>query len=157
MSSTWTLEIETAVSCPRLFKASVVDWHNLAPKICSDKIVSAVPVEGTGGVGSIRQFNFAPGGPFPLIKERLDSLDVEKCEAKSTLVEGGGLGTQVECASTHIKVEPKAKGSVVKVTGTYKPLPGVKVAEESEKAKAAFSEVIKGCEAFLVANPDAYN
>jgi hypothetical protein len=61
MSSTWTIEIETAVPAPHLFKAAVVDWHNLAPKIASDKIVSAVPVEGTGGVGSIRQFNFTPG------------------------------------------------------------------------------------------------
>ncbi|XP_078160736.1 pathogenesis-related protein 1-like [Carex rostrata] len=157
MSSSWTTEIEVTVPAPRLFKAAILDWHNLAPKVSSGKVVSAAPVEGNGGVGSIRQFNFASGGPFTLIKERLDFLDVEKCEAKSTLVEGGGLGTYVESASTHIKVEPKAGGSVVKVTGTYKPLPGVNVAEETEKAKAAFGGVIKACEAYLVANPDACN
>jgi hypothetical protein len=38
-----------------------MDWHNLAPKLSPDKVVSAAPVEGDGGVGSIRQFNFAPG------------------------------------------------------------------------------------------------
>ncbi|KAJ4764488.1 Major pollen allergen Bet v 1-B [Rhynchospora pubera] len=157
MSSSWTFEIDSAVPAPRLFKAAILDWHNLAPKIASDKIVSAAPVEGDGNVGSIRQFNFAPGLPFSFVKERLDFLDVEKCEAKSTLVEGGGIGVHIESASTHIKVEPKAGGSVVKVTGTSKPLPGVDVAGESEKAKGAFTGVIKGCEAYLVANPDAYN
>ncbi|KAJ3699794.1 hypothetical protein LUZ61_003499 [Rhynchospora tenuis] len=157
MSSSWTTEIEAVVAAPRLFKAAILDWHNMAPKIASDKIVSAAPVEGDGNVGSIRQFNFAPGLPFSFVKERLDFLDVEKCEAKSTQVEGGGLGVHVESASTHIKVEPKDGTSVVKVTGTYNPLPGVDVAAETEKAKAAFSGVIKGCEAYLVANPDAYN
>jgi hypothetical protein len=97
------------------------------------------------------------GLPFTFVKERLDFIDVEKCEAKSTLVEGGGLGIHVETASTHIKIEPKVGGSVVKVAGSYKPLPGVDVAAETEKAKAAFGGVIKGCEAYLVANPDAYN
>jgi hypothetical protein len=91
------------------------------------------------------------------VKERLDFIDVEKCEAKSTLVEGGGISIHVETASTHIKIEPKAGGSVVKVSGSYKPLLGVDVAEEAEKAKGAFGGVIKGCEAYLVANPDAYN
>ncbi|KAJ4793193.1 hypothetical protein LUZ62_044439 [Rhynchospora pubera] len=142
MSSTWTTEIEVAVPAPRLYKAAILDWHNLAPKIASDKIVSAVLVEGL---------------PFSFVKERLDFLDVEKFEAKSTLLEGGGLGVHLESASTHVKVEPKAGGSVVKVTKTYKLLPGVDVAGEAEKAKAAFSGVVKGCEAYLVANPDAYN
>ncbi|KAJ4753812.1 Major pollen allergen Bet v 1-B [Rhynchospora pubera] len=157
MSSTWTTEIEVAVPAPRLYKAAILDWHNLAPKIASDKIVSAVLVEGDGNVSSIRQFNLAPGLPFSFVKERLDFLDVEKFEAKSTLLEGGGLGVHLESASTHVKVEPKAGGSVVKVTKTYKLLPGVDVAGEAEKAKAAFSGVVKGCEAYLVANPDAYN
>ncbi|KAF3322737.1 pathogenesis-related protein 10d [Carex littledalei] len=159
MSSSWTTEIEAAVPAPRLFKATILDWHKLQdPKVGSGKIVSASPVEDDiGGVGSIRQFNFASGGPFAFIKERLDFLDVEKCEAKSTLAEGGALGIHVESSSIDIKVEPKAGGSVVKVTGTIKPLPGVNVAEVTEKARMAVTRIIKGCEAYLVANPGAYN
>ena len=63
MSSSWTTEIEAAVPAPRLFKAAILDWHTLQdPKVGSGKIVSASPVEGDiGGVGSIRQFNFASG------------------------------------------------------------------------------------------------
>ncbi|KAF3322732.1 Pathogenesis-related protein 1 [Carex littledalei] len=86
MSSSRTTEIEAAVPAPRLFKAAILDWHNLqAPEVGYGKIIGAAPVEGDiGGVGSIRQFHFASGGPFALIKERLDFLDVEKCEARST-------------------------------------------------------------------------
>jgi hypothetical protein len=61
MSSSWSAEFETVVPAPRLFKAAVMDWHNLAPKIASDKIVSSAPVDGDGSIGSTRQFNFAPG------------------------------------------------------------------------------------------------
>ncbi|KAJ4764489.1 hypothetical protein LUZ62_029764 [Rhynchospora pubera] len=157
MSTSWTVEIDSTIPAPRLFKAAFVDWHNLAPKVAPEKIVSAAPVSGEGAVGSIRQFNFAPGGPFSVVKERLDFIDIEKCEVKSTLVEGGGLGVHVESASTHVKVEPKAGGSVVKVTGYYKPLPGVNEAEETEQAKGTFTKVIKGCEAYLAANPDVYD
>jgi Pathogenesis-related protein Bet v 1 family len=66
MSSNWSVEIEAAVPAARLFKASVMDWHNLAPKIAPEKIASAAPVEGDGNVGSIRQFNFAPGTSISL-------------------------------------------------------------------------------------------
>ncbi|KAJ3699804.1 hypothetical protein LUZ61_003509 [Rhynchospora tenuis] len=153
----FTFEIESAASAPRLFKAAGLDWHNLAPKLAPEKIVSAAVLEGEGNAGSVRQFNFGAGAPFSHIKERLDFIDLENLEAKTTLIEGGGLGVVISSASTHIKVEPKAGGSVVKVTATCTPLAGVNAAEEAEKAKATFTEVVKGCEAFLLANPDAYN
>jgi hypothetical protein len=78
-------------------------------------------------------------------------------EAKTTLIKGGALGITVSSASTHIKIEPKAGGSVVKVTATGEPLSGANPAEEAEKAKATFTEVVKGCETYLLASPDAYN
>lgn len=96
--------------------------------------------------------------PFSFMKERLDFLDVDKCECKNTLVEGGGIGVAVETAASHIKVEPAAGGgSVVKVESTYKLLPGVDVKGEEVKAKEAVTAIFKGAEAYLVANPDAYN
>jgi hypothetical protein len=57
-SNSWTLEIPSPVAAPRLFRAAVMDWHNLAPKVASHVVTSAHPVEGDGGVGSVRQFNF---------------------------------------------------------------------------------------------------
>ncbi|XP_078180380.1 pathogenesis-related protein 1-like [Carex rostrata] len=153
----WSSEVESSIPAPRLFKAAIMDWHNLAPKLSPDKVVSAIPVEGEGGVGSIRQFNFAPGMPFSHVKERLDFIDVEKFEVKSSLIEGGGIGTHVESASSHTIFVPKDGGCVVKVVGSYKPVPGANADEEAERVKASFIGIIKAAEAYLVANPDAYN
>ncbi|KAJ4764479.1 Major allergen Mal d 1 [Rhynchospora pubera] len=157
MSSSWSCEIESAVPAPRLFKAAMMDWHNLAPKLASDKIVSAAAVEGDGSAGSVRQFNFAPGMPFSHVKERLDFIDIEKFEVKSSLIEGGGIGTHVESASSHTIFVPKDGGCVVKVVGTYKPLPGANAEEEAERVKGSIIGIIKTAEGYLLANPDAYN
>ncbi|RLN19522.1 pathogenesis-related protein 1-like [Panicum miliaceum] len=127
-----------------------MDWHTLAPKVTSHVVASAHPVEGEGGVGSVRQFNFTSG--------KLELLDADKCECKSTPVEGGGIGVAIEMATSHIKVEPAADGgSVVKVDSTYKLLPAVEVKDEIAKAKESVTAIFKAAEAFLVANPDAYN
>ena len=63
MASTdsWTHEIESPVAAPRLFRAGVMDWHTLAPKLVPQIVASAHPVEGEGGIGSVRQFNFTSG------------------------------------------------------------------------------------------------
>ncbi|KAJ1699325.1 hypothetical protein LUZ63_007837 [Rhynchospora breviuscula] len=157
MSSNWSCEIESAVPAPRLFRAAMMDWHNLAPKLASDKIVSAAAVEGDGSVGSVRQFNFAPGMPFTHVKERFDFIDIGKFEVKTSLIEGGGIGTHVESASARTIFVPKDGGSVVKVVGTYKPLPGANTEEEAERVKGSMIGIIKTAEAYLLANPDAYN
>uniref|UniRef100_A0A453R247 Bet v I/Major latex protein domain-containing protein n=2 Tax=Aegilops tauschii TaxID=37682 RepID=A0A453R247_AEGTS len=157
-TNSWTHEIESAVTAPRLFRAGVMDWHTLAPKLAPQIVASAHPVEGEGGVGSVRQFNFTSAMPFNLMKERLEFIDADKCECKSTLIEGGGIGTAIETATSHIKVEPAANGgSVVKVESTYKLLPGVEVNDEITKAKDSVTAIFKAAEAYLIANPDAYN
>jgi hypothetical protein len=67
MSSTLVSEINTAIPAPRLFKAAILDWHILAPKITADKVVSAVTIKGDATeVGSVRQLNFGPGNFFLL-------------------------------------------------------------------------------------------
>ncbi|GJN08083.1 hypothetical protein PR202_ga25971 [Eleusine coracana subsp. coracana] len=155
-TNSWTLEIPSPVAAPRLFRAAVMDWHTLAPKLASHIVVSAHPIEGDGGVGGIRQFNFTSGMPFGYMKEKLELLDVDKCECKSTLIEGGGIGVAIETAMSHIKVEPAADdGSLVKVNSTYKLLPGVEVKDEIAKAKESVTAIFKAAEAFLIANPEA--
>ena len=96
--------------------------------------------------------------PFSFMKERLEFLDVDKCECKNTLIEGGAIGVSIETATSHIKVEPATDGgSLVKVESTYKLLPGVEVKDEVAKAKGAVTAIFKGAKAYLVANPNAYN
>ena len=95
--------------------------------------------------------------PFSSIKERLDFVDHEKFECKATIVEGGHLGTKLESASAHFKIEPTASGGcIVKLVTTSKVLAGVEVKDDLEKAKESMVKHFKAAEAYLVANPTAY-
>ncbi|XP_078163890.1 pathogenesis-related protein 1-like [Carex rostrata] len=158
MSCTLTSEITTVIPAPRLFKAAILDWHNLAPKIAADRIVSAVNIGGDGGVGTVRQINFGPAMPFSYEQRRLEFQDVENCEIKSSVVGGGGLGVFFESSSYHVKFSPNGTGgSLAKIVLTYTPMPGANSAQYEKMVKGALEGIIKGSEAFLLANPDAYN
>ncbi|CAL9047226.1 pathogenesis-related protein 1-like [Musa acuminata AAA Group] len=157
-SGSWTLEIESSVEASRLFKAAVLDWHSLAPKIAPEIVVSGAVIEGEGSVGAVRQLNFSPALPFGYVKERLDFVDMDKFECKQTLVEGGHIGSKLETATSHFKFQPTAGGGcVLKVVTTYKLLPGAEDDQgETMKSKETVTGIIKAAEAYLLANPDAY-
>ncbi len=156
-SGSWSHEVTATVPAGRLFKASMLDWHNLGPKVVPE-IIAGGSVSGDGKVGSIRELKFTPALPFSHLKERLEFVDEEKFEIKSSVVEGGNLGKEVESAATHFKFESSANGGcVVKVVATYKLLPGVQPStDEIAKAKEAVTKHIKAAEAYLLANPTAY-
>ncbi|PKU61603.1 pathogenesis-related protein 1-like [Dendrobium catenatum] len=156
MSSSWTAEVETKAPAAAIFKAAFLDWHNLGPKLIPQIITGVTLISGDGSPGSIRQINFSPAVPFSFIKERLDFIDHEKLELKTSDVEGGDLGSKTESATSHIKVEPKGNGSIVKVLATYKAIAGVDVVEDIKKAKEGFINSVKAVEEHLVANPGAY-
>ncbi|XP_020589611.1 pathogenesis-related protein 1-like [Phalaenopsis equestris] len=157
MASNWSVEVETKAPAAPLFKATFTDWHNLGPKLLPDIITGVTPLSGDGNPGSIRQINFTPAVPFSFVKERLDFIDHDKLELKTSVVEGGDLGKKFESATSHIKVEPKGNGSVVKLSAAYKPIPGVvDVAEDIKKVKEGFVGSVKAVEAYLAANPAAY-
>ncbi|KAJ0979904.1 hypothetical protein J5N97_015378 [Dioscorea zingiberensis] len=150
----WSIEVESSVPAGRLFKAVILEWHNVAPKVLPEIVKSASAVHVDGDVGSVRQINFTPAGPFPYFKERLDFLDVDNFEAKQSLIEGGELGKKVESASSHFKFVPTSSGGCIcKVTATYKPIPGCNAAEEEAKAKEGVTQIVKAAEAYLLANP----
>ena len=60
-SGSWSHEVAATVPAGRLFKAAMLDWHNLGPKIAPDVIASAAVLSGDGAVGSIRELKFTPG------------------------------------------------------------------------------------------------
>nr|AHG94647.1 pathogenesis-related protein 10 [Lilium regale] len=154
----WSVVIESPVSAPRLFRAAILDWHTLGPKLAPEIIASGTGESGDGGAGSVRQLNFTSVMPFSYVKERLDFVDHEKFECQSTIIEGGHLGTRLESASAHFKVEPtSAGGSIVTVTTNTKPLPGIEADEGViAAAKGAIEKHFRAAEAYLLANPDAY-
>ncbi|XP_051209454.1 pathogenesis-related protein 1 [Lolium perenne] len=152
-TNSWTLELESQVSAPRKFRATVMDWHTLAPKLAPHIVDNAHHVEGDGGIGSVRHYNCASAMPFKVMKKKVEFLDVEKCECKYTIVCDG-----IETATWDIKMEPTASGgSVAKVECIYKPQPSEEGNDMMLKAKDSAAEMFKTVEAYLLANPDAYN
>lgn len=54
-------EFASPVAAARLFKALILDSHNLIPKLMPQAIKSIEIIHGDGGEGSIKQINFAEG------------------------------------------------------------------------------------------------
>ncbi|KAM0924268.1 hypothetical protein ACQ4PT_004914 [Festuca glaucescens] len=149
-TNSWTLELESKVAASRKFRACVMDWHNLAPKLAPHIFDSAHHAEGDGGIGSVRHYNCNSAMPFKVMKKKVEFLDVDKCECKYT-IECDGTDT----ATFNVKVKPTANGgSVAKVECTYK---GVEGKDKMLKAKDSVAEMFNTAEAYLIANPDAYN
>ena len=57
-SRSWSHEIPATAPAGRLFKAAVLDWHNLGPKIMPEVIANAAVLSGDGAAGSIRELKF---------------------------------------------------------------------------------------------------
>ena len=58
---TYTDEYTSLIPPARLFKALVLDSHNLIPKIMPQAVKSIEIIKGDGKAGSIKQINFAEG------------------------------------------------------------------------------------------------
>lgn len=57
----FSFEFTSTVAPARMFKAAVLDSHNLEPKVLPDVISSAGLIHGDGGVGSVKQYKFTEG------------------------------------------------------------------------------------------------
>ncbi|KAM7495788.1 hypothetical protein LguiA_020202 [Lonicera macranthoides] len=156
--TTTTQEITCAVSPSRMFKALVLDSHNLLPKLVPQSIKSIDVVHGDGvGAGTIKQTNFHEGSHFKYMKHRVDSIDTDNFECKYTLIEGDVLGDVLESITYEVKIETSGSGSVCKTTSHYRSKAGVELKEEAIKeGKEKASGMSKVVEAYLVANPDVY-
>ena len=58
---TYTDEHTSIIPPSRIFKAAILDSHNLMPKLLPDAIKSIKLIKGDGGAGSIKQTNFSGG------------------------------------------------------------------------------------------------
>ena len=58
---TYTDEHISSIPPARIFKASIIDSHNLMLKLLPDAIKSISFIKGDGGAGSIKEINFAGG------------------------------------------------------------------------------------------------
>ncbi|XP_042518801.1 major strawberry allergen Fra a 1.07-like [Macadamia integrifolia] len=154
--TTFTEEISGPIAPARIFKAGILDSHNLLPKLLPDKIKS-IEVHGDGGPGSIEQINLAEGGPFKCIKHRIEELDKENFMCKHTLIEGGVIGDKIIKVVETVKFEASPNGSVCKITSEFHTADNSEVKEEEVKiGKDMAIGIAKVVEAYLLQNPNAY-
>ncbi|KAJ0092885.1 hypothetical protein Patl1_24969 [Pistacia atlantica] len=170
---TYTDEYTSSVPPARLFKALIVDSHNLIPKLMPLAVKSIDIIEGDGGAGSIRQINFGEGNTFGLssihflicsfiqvkcIKNRIDELDLENFSYKYSLIEGDGLMNKLDKITYDVKFEPTPDGgSKNKMSSTYYTKGDIVLTEdEIKEGKEKALGMYKIVEAYLLQNPDAY-
>ena len=62
-------EFASPVPPQRMFKALILDSHNLLHKLMPQAIQSIDILQGDGGAGTIKQINFAKGKILPWLKK----------------------------------------------------------------------------------------
>ncbi|KAI7749517.1 hypothetical protein M8C21_001882 [Ambrosia artemisiifolia] len=136
--TTFTDEFTSPVPAARLFKALILDAHNLYPKITPLMIKN---------------------GQDTYVKHKVDALDEEKMVYAYTLIEGGELATdKIESISYNMTFESSLNGGCIgNNTSKYHIKEGFEIKEEDikEGKEKAFA-VFKAIEAFLLENPNAY-
>ncbi|GLT99053.1 hypothetical protein SLE2022_165200 [Rubroshorea leprosula] len=154
---TFSDEYTSSIPPAGLFKALILDSHNLIPKLMPQAIRS-IEITGCGGAGSIRQINFAKGSQLKSIKNRIDELDEKNFSYKYSLIEGEGLLEKLEKITYEVKFEPTPEvGSKNKMTSTHCAKGDFVLSEEEVKpGKEKALIMYKVVEGYFLQNPDAY-
>ncbi|KAK2984068.1 hypothetical protein RJ640_012019 [Escallonia rubra] len=136
---TYDSEVTSSISASKLFHALVLDGDNLVPKLLP---------------AAIKRTN-----RLKTMKHRVDGIDKESFTYSYTLIEGDALMDMIESITYHIKIVSSADGgSVYKNRSIYHTKGDAQIAEEEIKAgKDKAKGIFKVVEAYLHANPDAYN
>ncbi|XP_010028226.2 pathogenesis-related protein STH-21 [Eucalyptus grandis] len=156
--TSYTQEFITPIAPSRMFKALILDSHNLMPKIVPQGIKSIEFIEGDGGAGSIKQTNFAEGGHLKYLKHRIDAIDIENLVCKYTLIDGDVVFDKIEFVAYEVKFEGSSDGGCMcKMTSEYHTKAGAELKEEDIKqGKDKAMGLYKVVEEYLLANPDVY-
>ncbi|XP_008807369.1 pathogenesis-related protein 1-like [Phoenix dactylifera] len=154
-----TLKQEVTVGIERLWKAFACDNHNLLPKVLPGFFVSGEIVEGNGGAGTIKKFNFTPAVKVAsFAKDHLEVVDHESHLLKYGVIEGGLIGQRLKSLKFEVRYEVSGNGGcVVKTKIEYDTLDDKPLSEqEQEELKGWLVLPLKATEAYLLANPSAY-
>ncbi|GAV64180.1 Bet_v_1 domain-containing protein [Cephalotus follicularis] len=146
------------VTPARMFKALILDSHNICPKLMFSSIESVQFIEGYGDVGTIKQFNFTEAIPFRYVKHRVDALDKDKFMCKHTLVDSDVLMDKLEYVTYEVKFEEYGfDGCICKITNEFKAKEGADIKEvDIELARDRSIGMYEVVEAYLLAHPHAY-
>ncbi|GMN52373.1 hypothetical protein TIFTF001_021529 [Ficus carica] len=99
------------------------------------------------------------GTRYRYMRHRIDSLDVENCRCKYTLIEGDMLTEKIEYVVNEVEFEKALEGGCVcKVRSEFHSGQDVEINEEEIRAgKERAIGMYRVVEAFLFENPGAYD
>ncbi|KAL1320853.1 hypothetical protein HN51_065562 [Arachis hypogaea] len=151
-------EYTSPISPTRLFKALVVDSHNLIPKLLPQAVAGIQLIHGDGGTGSIRQINFLEGGEVKSVKNRVDEINEETLTYSYTAIEGDALKDKFASIAYEAKFEAAPNGgSINKMTTKYYTKGDVEITQDEIKiGKERVLAIYKVVEAYLLQNPHVY-
>lgn len=151
---TYSQEFTSAVAPSRMFKALVLDSHNIIPKIVPERVESIEFVKGNGGVGSIKQTNFGKSACLKYMKHKIDALDVEKFCCKYTLIESDIEFDKIDIIVYKVKFTSVNGGCVCKMNSEYHVKEGAELKEDDiKKGKERAMALFKMVEEYLLSNP----
>ncbi|KAA8548706.1 hypothetical protein F0562_000390 [Nyssa sinensis] len=155
---TFNDEQSSPIPPARIFKATILDSHNLIPKLMPQAIKSIEIIQGDGGAGSIKQINFTGANNFGYMKHHIDELNEETHTYKYTLVEGDALTDKFEKISFEVKLEGSSDGGTIsKMTSKYYTKGDfVPTDEEIKAGKEKALGMYKVVEAYLLQNTAVY-
>ncbi|KAK1402924.1 Major allergen Pru ar 1 [Heracleum sosnowskyi] len=155
---TFTDELTSPVAPARIFRASIVDSHNLIPKLLPHAVKSIELLKGDGGAGSVKQINFAEGSKIRYLKHHIDDLNEENYVYNYTLIEGEGMMDKIDKISYEVKFEASCTGGTIsKMTTKVYAKDNFQLKDEEINAgKEKVMGMYKIVEAYLLQNPDAY-
>ncbi|KAK3189029.1 hypothetical protein Dsin_028590 [Dipteronia sinensis] len=153
-------EYKSPIAIERLWRAMVVDAHNLMPKILPQIISSIEILEGDGGVGTIKKLTFTDAvKEFSYFTDRVEVMDGENHVFKYSVVEGGLVGLKVSSYVTEVILTPANDGGgcLAKLKIEYESL-GESLLSEEDAAKIISGTVamVKAVDEYLLENFNAY-
>ncbi|XP_030474610.2 major strawberry allergen Fra a 1-3-like [Syzygium oleosum] len=151
----YSQEITSVVAPSRLFKAMILDSHNVLPMIVPEGIKSVEFIEGDGRVGSIKKTNFSESSYIKYTKHKIDALDAGSFYCKYTMMESDIKFDKIDCVVEEVKFVAAGSGCVCKITSEYHVKEGCELKEEDiKKGKDRAMGLFKAVEEYLMANPD---
>ncbi|KAL6522814.1 hypothetical protein OROHE_016661 [Orobanche hederae] len=152
------------ISPKRMFKAMVIEFHTLLPKIKPDVVSRIELISGDGGPGTTRKTHLhnhvvamilvLPSTSF--LKHETSAVNAEMCTAKYSLIEGAWLGEKLERVDYDVKFEESSNGGcVIKITSDYRTKGDAVFDDKDSKAdNDRAREYYTATEEYLRLNPD---
>ncbi|XP_022760630.1 major allergen Pru ar 1-like [Durio zibethinus] len=156
---THEFEVISPLPPTKVFKAFVLDFDNLFPKVVPHAVKSIELLEGDGGPGSIKKITFAEDSQVKYVKQKIEAMDKQNLSHTYSVIEGDALMNVLEKITYETKFEAApGGGTLCKRICKYYTIGDIEIKEEEIKAGSERqAAVYKAVEDYLLANPHLYN